>query len=54
MRIFERLICNLIWLVWFGLMAERPGVRPEERPSSVDDSSASGKYLVPNRTILPY
>jgi hypothetical protein len=54
MRMFERLVCNLIWLVWVGSCVGRPGVRPEEAPRPPDDSGAAGKCLYPDRTILPY
>jgi hypothetical protein len=54
MRIFERWICNLIWLMWVGAIIGNPCLRPEERPWPPDDSGAAGRCLYPNRTILPY
>jgi len=54
MRMFERLICNLMLLVWVVAIVDRPGARPEEAPFGSDDSGAAGRCLYPNRTILPY
>jgi hypothetical protein len=54
MRMFERLVCNLMWLVWVVAIVDGPGARSGERPFGSDDSGAAGRCLYPNRTILPY
>ena len=53
MRALERLFCSCLWLAWVGLLVNRRGARPEERPTMPDSSGEACRRLIPDRTVLP-